>query len=54
MWEQLTVTSNRDRAHAAELRAKTDMRVLRVQRSVGKKFHLLVALKKPFLCGIVE
>ena len=44
MWEQLTVTNNRDCARAMQLRAKSDMRVSRVQRCAGKKFNLAVAL----------
>ena len=43
MWDQLTVTSNRECARAAELRAKIDMRVSRVQRCAG-----CVAFKEPF------
>ena len=54
MWDQLTVTSNRECTRAAELRAKIDMRLSRVQRCARKKFYLPVALKEPVLCGIVE
>ena len=53
MWDQLPVTSNRKCARAADLRAKIDMRVSRVQRCAGKKFCLTVALKDPVFCGIV-
>ena len=54
MWDQLTVTSNRECARAAELRAKINMRVSRVQRCGGKKFYLPAELKEPVVCGIVE
>ena len=54
MWDQLTVTSNRECAPAAELRAKNFMRVLRVQCCGGKNFYLPLAVKEPVLCGIVE
>ena len=53
MWDQLTVTSNRKCAPAAELRAKMDMRVSRVQRCAGNEFYLTVALKEPVFRGIV-
>ena len=53
MWNQLTVTSNQKCARAADLRAKIDMRVSRVQRCAGKKFYLTVELKEPVFCGIV-
>ena len=42
MRDQLKVTSNRECAGAAELRAKINMRVLRVHRCAGKKFYLCV------------
>ena len=49
MWYHLTVTSNRKCARATKWRAKMDICVLRVQRFVGKKFYLPVALWVPFL-----
>ena len=48
MRERLTVTSNRDCARAMQLRARSEMRVSRVQRCAGKKFNLALALQVPF------
>ena len=54
MWDQLTLTSNRECARASELHAKINMGVSRVQRCAGKKLYLPVVLKEPVFCGIVE
>ena len=53
MWDQLNITKNPQCACAAELRAKINMRVLRVQHCAGKKFYLTVSLKEPVFCGMV-
>ena len=42
MWDQLTVTSNRECAPPTQLHAKSDMRVSCVQRCAGKNFYLPV------------
>ena len=49
MWDQLTVTSNRECARATESRAKVNMRVSRSHRCAGRKFCLLVASQSLFL-----